>query len=421
MFNARVPDRFPDVIVQANDVYDVVAAVRRARREKLRLTAVSGGHSWAGNHLRDGGLLLDLARLDEVTVDRGAMRATTGPGRSGHELATMLAKHDLFFPAGHCKGVCVGGYLLQGGYGWHGRALGPACMSVVGIDLVTIDGDVVHASETENADLFWAARGAGPGFFAVVTRFHLRVYPRPRTIGFAAQSFAIRHLDEVFRWAHGIRHEVPASIELQLLMSRDTPGVRGGAGITVFAPFFTDGVRAALRDVRFVNKSRVEKHASRKLPFVPSGLGLMYRGVMQHYPQNHRYAVDNMWTGADIDALLPGLQRIADTLPDAPSHVLWMNWAPPKTRPEMAYSMEDDIYLALYSVWKDAKDDARFASWPIDNLRTMQHLSSGCQLADENLGQRPQRFMTDANLARLDRVRAERDPEGVFQPWMGRP
>jgi FAD/FMN-containing dehydrogenase len=292
-------------------------------------------------------------------------------------------------------------------------------MSVEAIDLVTADGDVIRASESENADLYWAARGAGPGFFGVVTRFHLRLYRRPKVIGFAAQSFPIARLEEVFRWAHRIGPEVSSAVELQLLMSRHTTGVRG-PGIVVFAPVFADGWREATRAVSFLTGGPLRRKASMRLPLLPTGLAPMYRGVMQHYPDDHRYAVDNMWTGAPIDALLPGLHRIAETLPPAPSHVLWMNWAPPRDRPDMAFSMEDDTYVALYSVWKDARDDAAFASWPVDRMREMNHLATGCQLADENLGQRPARFVADANLARLDRIRAARDPEGRFHPWMGR-
>jgi hypothetical protein len=82
--------------------------------------------------------------------------------------------------------------------------------------------------------------------------------------------------------------------------------------------------------------------------------------------------------------------------------------------------MEDDIYIALYSVWKRAEDDGAFARWPVDRMREMETLATGCQLADENLGQRPARFVSDANLARLDRARATFDPSGRFQPWMGR-
>ncbi len=418
--NARLPNRFPEIIVQANDVYDVIAAVKLAQRENLRVAVRSGGHSWAGNHLRDGGLLLDVARLDEVRIDAKSMRATAGPGRAGFDLAMRLARLGLFFPAGHCKGVCLGGYLLQGGYGWHSRALGPACMSVEAIDVVTADGQLLHASATENADLYWSARGAGPGFFGVVTRFHLRLYRRPKIIGLALQHFSIDLLEEVFRWAHAVGPQVPASVELMLMLSRHVTWVRG-PGIMVVAPVFANSWREALNAVAFMNASPLRRRAALRLPFVPSGLRLLYTGVMQHYPERHRYAVDNMWTGASIDALLPGLQRIAATLPPAPSHVLWMNWSPPPDRPDMAYSMEDDTYIALYSVWQHAKDDAAYANWPVERMREMQHLATGCQLADENLGQRPSRFVTDDHLAQLDRIRAARDPQGRFHPWMGRP
>lgn len=117
LWNARVPSRYPQVIVQARDAYDVVAAVKLARREDLQSGVRSGGHSWSGNHVRDGGLLLDVSALAAMTIDRTAKRATAGPGCAGHELAAQLGKQRLFFPTGPCKGVGLGGYLLQGGFG----------------------------------------------------------------------------------------------------------------------------------------------------------------------------------------------------------------------------------------------------------------------------------------------------------------
>jgi hypothetical protein len=128
-----------------------------------------------------------------------------------------------------------------------------------------------------------------------------------------------------------------------------------------------------------------------------------------------------MWTHASAGELLPGMRRIAETLPEAPSHMLWMNWGPSPERPEMAYSVEDDTYIAVYGVWRDPADDPANVAWVADRMREMEHLASGIQLADENLGERPARFVTDANLARLDELRAKHDPEGRFHPWMGRP
>lgn len=425
MWNARVPERYPAVIVQARDVYDVVAAVKRARREGLRIGVRAGGHSWAGNHVRQGGLLLDVSRLREATIDAGAMRATVGPGCPGHQLAGQLRSRGLFFPAGHCRGVCVGGYLLQGGFGWNGRALGPACMSVVGLDLVTADGEIVHASETENPDLFFAARGAGPGFFAVVTRFHLKVYPRPAVSGMVLHSYPMECMEEVLRFAHAAIPHVPDSVELQFILSRNAVGV-GGPGIELCAPVFAPGYRAALRDLDFLSSgplggAALRKRAAVRLPFLPLPLSLLYRMVMHHYPARHRYAVDNMWTHAPVDALLPGIRRIVETLPPPPSHVLWLNWAPRQRRPDMAFSMEDDIYLALYGAWKDPRDDARYERWATERMAEMAGLASGCQLADENLGQRLARFVSEENLRRLDEIRAKWDPQGTFYSWMGRP
>ena len=106
--------------------------------------------------------------------------------------------------------MAVGGYLLQGGFGWNGRVHGPACMSVEAIDVVTAGGELVHASPDEHADLLWAARGAGPGFFGAVTAFHVRVYPKPRVVANGVYLYPLDCLEEVFRWAHEIGPRVPA-------------------------------------------------------------------------------------------------------------------------------------------------------------------------------------------------------------------
>ena len=127
VWNQRVPDRYPDVIVQAVDAEDVVATVRYAKANGKKVSIKSGGHSWAANHLRDGAVLLDVSRLEQTAVDADKKVAVVGPGKGGSVLAAELDALGLFFPAGHRKGVRIGGYLLQGGYGWNSRVYGPAC------------------------------------------------------------------------------------------------------------------------------------------------------------------------------------------------------------------------------------------------------------------------------------------------------
>src|SRR3982074_2870274 len=125
VWNGILPQRFPDVIVQAHDTDDVVTAMRYARANGLHVGVRSGGHSWTASHLRDGGLLLDVSRLDRCTVESDRLIAEVGPGKVGSVFATELDEQGLFFPAGHCEGICLGGYLLQGGYGWEQPVPGP--------------------------------------------------------------------------------------------------------------------------------------------------------------------------------------------------------------------------------------------------------------------------------------------------------
>ena len=415
--NASLPDRYPDIVVQATREEHVVAAIRLANVNGWRVGVRSGGHSWSCNHVRDGGMLLDVSCLNTVTIDRDAMRATVGPGCRGDQVNDLLAKQKLFFPVGHCQGVGLGGYLLQGGFGWHGRAVGPACENVLAIDYVGADGELRHASPSENAEMYWAARGAGPGFFGVVTRFHLRLHPRPKVIGGKFAFYSADRFEELVRWAHRVGPDVPASIELMLILSRQIPFI-DGPGVMIVAPVFADSLRAAWQDLSFM-KTR-PRGARRVTPFMPMKLSAMTAGVMHHYPDHHRYAVDNMWTHASFDELLPGLKRIAETLPPAPSHMLWMNWAPKAARPDMAYSLEDNVYIALYGIWKDAHGEAAASTWAVSRMTEMAPLATGIQLADENLGQRAAPFMADANLARLDRLCAAHDPSGRFHPYMDR-
>ena len=138
-------------------------------------------------------------------------------------LTGELGELGLFFPAGHCKGVCIGGYLLQGGYGWNSRVYGPACESVLGLDVVTADGEKLYIDAEHHPDFYWAARGSGPGFFAVVTAFHLKLHPKPAVFANAVHVYSADYIDEVYTWARSVSAEVDRRVEFQILMSRAMP------------------------------------------------------------------------------------------------------------------------------------------------------------------------------------------------------
>jgi FAD/FMN-containing dehydrogenase len=418
VWNARVADRFPDVIAQAVDEEGVIRALEVAREEGLAVGVRSGGHSWAGSHLRDGGMLLDLSRLTELSIDPDARSAVVQPGVRGSELVKSLREHDLFFPVGHCQGVAVGGYLLQGGFGWLSRIFGPACASVTAIDVITADGELLHADGQTHSDLYWAARGAGPGFFGVVTSFHLQLHPWPRTAMNSVYLYPVELLEEIFGWARQIGPSVARSLEMMLFLQNPGGGQRM---IGVTGPVLAGSEEEARDALAILDTCPVRDRALAASPCVRVDFDGLLAASHVLFPDGNRFAVDNMWTSAPAAELVPGLRRIAETLPPEPSHAMWMNWGPSPERPDMAYSLEDEIYIALYASWADAADDAAYANWPTERMREMEHLATGIQLADENLAARPARFVSDDNLRRLEEIRARYDPGGRFHSWMATP
>ncbi|NJN32987.1 MAG: oxidoreductase [Saprospiraceae bacterium] len=232
--------------------------------------------------------------------------------------------------------------------------------------------------------------------------------------------FSLKHLETVFRWVHEVGPTVPQSVEFQMLMSEKTFGIMG-AGIEATATVYADSKEEFDESTAFMRNSPIKKKAFLRTPIIDIGIENMYRAAMSHYPENSHWGVDNMWTNASIDDLLPHLKEIAATLPPAPSHFLWLNWYPPKERQNMAFSMENNTYLALYGCWKSASDTPKYGNWATEHVSKMAHLGTGIQLADENLHNRTARFIKDEHLQKLDSIRSQRDIKGVFNEWHSRP
>ncbi|HMQ46242.1 MAG TPA: FAD-binding oxidoreductase [Saprospiraceae bacterium] len=419
-FNRIDPGSRPALLAEPLNVEDIITLLKYAQSRNLKISVCSGGHSWSQNHIREGSLLIDLCHFKQYAIDKENMQATAGPAVGGSVLLMALWKQGLFFPAGHCKGVCIGGYLLQGGFGWNSRRLGMACESVLGLDIVTADGHLVHASETENTDLWWAARGAGAGFFGIVVRFHLRIYPKPKFSGNLMHVFSFEHLEEVLRWAYTQGPKIPETVEFQMLMSRKTVRILG-PGIEAVAPIFAE-TKAELEEARaFMEDSPIKHLASFRTPYLRSGMRLKYNFAMTHYPNKHGWGVDNMWTGASVEELIPFFKGMVATLPPPPAHILWLNWYPPQRRTDMAFSMEDNIYIALYGAWKSPKDTPLYGHWASDWMKKMAHLESGIQLADEGLHKRTSHFVKPVVLQQLQAIRQKRDAEGRFFEWHSMP
>lgn len=418
-FNGRDPGRRPDIIVQANNVFEVIAAVKHAAEHDLNISICSGGHSWNQNHLREGGMLLHLGFMNAIEVDVAARRAIVEPGAWCGDLDAQLRRHGLFFPIGHVADIGLGGFLLQGGFGFGSRKFGLACENVVGVDVVLADGSLVHANAQQHSDLYWAARGAGPGFFGAVVRFHLKLHARPKVSAMQSQIFDMKHLDEVVRWADRVGPEVDRSVEFQFIITRQVPlmGIfRPGIGI--LSPVLADSWREAREATAFIRNSPLRPLAARTAPLMPMPTTWMGKlGWFSLFPAGSRWCADNSWLDAPADDVLPAIHKVVETLPPAPAHALWLSWYPPAQREDMAFSMESNTYFACYGEWKDAAGDEAHHTWAGDMMRLFEPHSRGIQLADENLGKRAARFTSDQNFVRLRHIRAKYDPKGLFRSW----
>jgi len=175
IWNGRVA-RQPGLIARCADVSDVQAVIDVATATRVLTAVRCGGHSLAGFSTCEGGLVIDLSRMREVTVDPDSRRAHVAGGCLLGSIDRATQKAGLVFPSGVVSHTGASGLILGGGTGWLTRRFGLSCDNVEAFTLVTADGSIVHANAKENAELFWALRGGG-GNFGVVTEFELRLHP----------------------------------------------------------------------------------------------------------------------------------------------------------------------------------------------------------------------------------------------------
>jgi FAD/FMN-containing dehydrogenase len=175
-------DKRPVVIVRCAGVADVIEAIQFARSQNLLVAVRGGGHNQAGFGVCDGGLVIDLSPMKGIWVDHTAQSARTQGGATWHDFDHETQAFGLASTGGLISTTGVAGLTLGGGMGWLMRKQGLACDNLLSADVVTAEGQVITASATENADLFWGLRGGG-GNFGVVTSLEFRLHPLGAVLG----------------------------------------------------------------------------------------------------------------------------------------------------------------------------------------------------------------------------------------------
>ena len=175
-YNRRYASIRPEGVALCQGTADVRAAVLWAREAGVPFAVRSGGHSYGG-YCASTGLVISLARMNSVTVDKKSLTLTAGPGARNRDLHASLVGTGVATPSGRCPTVAISGLLLGGGFGFSSRHFGLTCDQLLKTEVVTASGDVLAVSPADHPSLFWACQGGGGGNFGINTGYTLRVRP----------------------------------------------------------------------------------------------------------------------------------------------------------------------------------------------------------------------------------------------------
>lgn len=403
-------DRRPREIHVCAHVDDVVAAIGRARELGLPVSIRGGGHSVAGNCIGDGALVVDLAGMRRVTVDPAARVATAEGGATWEDYDTATQRFGLASTGGTFTDTGIAGLTLGGGIGHLMGTQGFSVDTLTGVRLVTAAGDIVRASATENADLFWAVRGAGANF-GVVVEFEYRLEPVGELYG-GAISYPMSSARDVLRATRDLAAAAPDELTLQCLVGRRT------GDTTVLACFQgreEDGERL-LRTLRHAGP--VETDAIRSLSYAEmQATNALLPFGLRHYWKGHflgslpdelvEMSVDHIARrpGAGFSTLL--IEFIGGAPLRVPAGAMAFN------------QREARVNASALGIWANREADREHVEWSQDYAAAIAPQARGAEYVNymvENVsGDKLRAAYGDTKFVRLQELKARYDPDNRFR------
>ncbi len=409
-FNALVDHR-PAVIARCVSAVDVAAAFDFARTHELEVAVRGGGHNPAGHCVCDGGLVIDLSLMRAVDVDHDARIARADGGATWLDFDLATQAFGLVTPGGVIGSTGVCGLTLGGGIGHLTAQHGLTCDSLVGAEVVTPGGSVVHASADENADLLWGLRGGG-GNFGVATHLEFRLQPLDRVVG-GLLAYGGKGVAEALRRFRDVVAQSPPDLSCQAVLSVDeslTPTL-------AVAPCYTGsgGDPDELRELG--SAPGLVENSVRSQPFLDQ-----QRVYESAYGENRHY-----WKGHFVrelsDELLEELLRRIVALGRPPGSVLIesLHGVPKNVDPTTAaVGFRGAAFnVSVMATWQDAGVDEQYVAWARDTAAAIApwSFSGGGYVnymqADEPIERVRAAFGHDA-FARLQALKSRYDPNNVL-------
>lgn len=417
VFNGMI-DRRPAVIAQCETGPDVARAVRFGRDNDLEIAVRGGGHSVAGMAVTDGGIVVDLRRIHTVVVDPQSRAARIGGGATMSHLDRATQPHALATTGGRASTTGVGGFTLGGGSGWLERKWGLACDNLIAVELVTADGDTVHASADENQELFWALHGGG-GNFGVATAITLQLHALP-AMSMVMLLFQPEAGPEVVRAYRDFIESAPDEVGGACLYLTGPP-----------EPFVPEHMVGKLVLAVLVTYAGWEEEA-RDVSEPMLGLGheaeviaeLPYaelQCMLDDPPLMRNYWSAEFMAGFPDEAIDAYCSRAADMpVPTGTQHVLFpMGGAVARGPADYPVPWREAPWAVHpFGIWESPDDDERAKRWVRDVRADVEPWSLSATYLNF-IGREGQERVVAAygedNYKRLAAVKAEYDPENVFR------
>jgi FAD/FMN-containing dehydrogenase len=419
LYNAMI-DKRPAIVVRCVDAADVIASVKFARANGLDIAVRGGGHNVSGNAMADGGLTIDLSRMNNVRVDPARRTARVGGGALWRDVDHATHAFGLATPTGIIGSTGVGGLTLGGGFGHLSRSLGLSCDNLISADVVTASGELVTASANEHPDLFWALRGGG-GNFGVVTSFEFKLHP-VSTVFAGPIFYDVRHTEHLMRTFRDFMREVPDEMSAFFSFHQGPPAPFIPEHLH-FVPMTTIMVcyngpieqgEQILRPLREAAPPLVDLVGPMPMPAVNTMFDPIYAPGLHHY-----------WKADYITRLTDGMIPIhAKHGPNVPSLQSTMHLYPQTGaiqrvgKNDTAYSYRDVEYIHnIVAIDADPGNMQRDMAWMQAYWDDLHPFTSGgayvnFMMADES--QDRVRATYRDNYDKLARIKRDYDPDNVF-------
>jgi len=416
-------DRHPAVVARCASTADVVEAVRVARTHRPVVTIRGGGHQVAGSAVRDDGLVVDLSGMKGVHVDPTSRTARAQAGVTWGELDRATQLFGLATPGGEVSLTGIAGLTLGGGMGLLQRRFGLSCDNVRSIEIVTADGVVRTASRQQHPDLFWGARGGGRGL-GVVTSFEFDLHPLGPEVATAQVLYPYEDAEAVLRAFRDVAAAAPETVSPELALfsippDPDVPEELHWSKVVLVAGVYagpSDEADEALAPLRNLGSPLTDLSGPRRYVEVQSDLDDLVPDGIRAYMKSH--FVDELSDRAiativacDADRPTPLSLIVIRTLGGAIARV---------GPDESAYPHRSATYnVSVDAFWDDPALDAAAIGWARSAWDAMTPFSTGgvyvnfSGLDDE--ADQLRAAVLGSNQGRLDRIRADYDPDGVFE------